>query len=81
MSYHKLKTIAVSQENYLRLKKLGDEGDSFIEVVKKLIAEHGGKEDYVVSLGSDLGFDGRYRRISKTNYNVGPGTGKYKENE
>jgi predicted CopG family antitoxin len=54
MSYNKLKNIAVSQENYYRLKKLGDAGDSFNDVVTKLIACSESKGNYVVSLGSDL---------------------------
>jgi hypothetical protein len=44
MSYHKLKNIAISQENYLRLKKLGTAGDSFNDVVTELLQQVGGKE-------------------------------------
>ena len=39
MSYHKLKNIAISQENYLRLKKLGTAGDSFNDVVTELLSK------------------------------------------
>jgi predicted CopG family antitoxin len=49
VSYHKLKTIAISQENYLHLKKLGGAGDSFNDVVTELLSKNnGGKGDYVV---------------------------------
>jgi predicted CopG family antitoxin len=44
MTNHNLKTIAVSQENYLLLKKLGDAGDSFNDVITKLILNLGGKK-------------------------------------
>ncbi len=37
MSTTSLKHIAVSEENYRKLKKLGDAGDSFNDVVTRLI--------------------------------------------
>jgi predicted CopG family antitoxin len=39
----KFKNIVLSLETYLQLKTLGQTGDSFNDVVKNLIAEHGGK--------------------------------------
>jgi hypothetical protein len=51
MSYNKLKTFTVFQENYFHLKNLGDAGDGFIDLVKKLIAELGGKY-YTTGFGS-----------------------------
>lgn len=35
-----LKRIAVSEENYRKLKKLGEAGDSFNDVVTGLLEEH-----------------------------------------
>ena len=34
---HKLKTISVSRENYLALKKLGSTGDSFNDVLTEIL--------------------------------------------
>jgi hypothetical protein len=76
MSYHKLKNIAISQENYLRLKKLGTAGDSFNDVVTELLQNNGGKSENVVSLGSDLGLMGDTNQL-----HASPATGQYKENE
>ncbi len=75
MSYHKLKNIAISQENYNLLKRCGTAGDSFNDVVTELL------ENSVVtniqnkvSLGSDLGLMGDANQLSAS-----PATGKYKE--
>ena len=78
MSYHKLKNIAISQENYLRLKRLGTAGDSFNDVMSELLNRNpGGKYQMnEVSLGSD------HRLMGNTNQlNASPATGKYKKNE
>ena len=37
MSYKTLKMIAVSEENYLALKKLGNAGDSFNDVITRIL--------------------------------------------
>jgi predicted CopG family antitoxin len=37
MSSKRLKQIAISQDNYFLLKKLGNAGDSFNDVVSKLL--------------------------------------------
>jgi predicted CopG family antitoxin len=39
----KLKQIAISQENYVTLKKLGDAGDSFNDVISRILE----KLDYI----------------------------------
>jgi len=39
MSYKTLKMIAVSEENYLALKKLGSAGDSFNDVVTEVLKQ------------------------------------------
>ncbi|CAN5532515.1 hypothetical protein BH18THE2_BH18THE2_26240 [soil metagenome] len=39
MNYKTLKMIAVSEENYLALKKLGSAGDSFNDVVTEVLKE------------------------------------------
>ena len=39
-----LKRIAVSEENYRKLQKLGDAGDSFNDVITELIKVYGGKK-------------------------------------
>lgn len=59
MSHNKLINIAVTEQNYLRLKSLGGAGDSFNDVVTKLLLKTiGGKKINTVSLGSDMGFMG-----------------------
>jgi predicted CopG family antitoxin len=39
MTYKNLKMIAVSEENYLALKKLGSAGDSFNDVVTEVLKQ------------------------------------------
>jgi predicted CopG family antitoxin len=43
MSY-KLKTIAISENNYSALKSLGEAGDSFNDVISKLLLDYSDKE-------------------------------------
>lgn len=43
MSY-KLKTIAISENNYSALKSLGKAGDSFNDVISKLLLDYSDKE-------------------------------------
>jgi len=39
MSSTRLKQIAISEENYLKLKKMGDAGDSFNDVITEILKE------------------------------------------
>lgn len=43
MSKTRLKLIAVTQENYVRLKELGNAADSFNDVITKLFKERKGE--------------------------------------
>ena len=77
MSYHKLKNIAISQENYLRLKRLGTAGDSFNDVMTELLQYRylGGKYQVnEVSLGSDLNLMGNTNQLHASS-----GSGQYKK--
>jgi hypothetical protein len=45
MTYKSLKMIAVSEENYLILKRLGRAGDSFNDVITEILKQRGLRTD------------------------------------
>jgi len=42
---HRLTTIAISSDNYLKLRDLGKTGDSFNDVLTKLLLSHSNGDD------------------------------------